>query len=1335
MILYNKLEVANTLKVGVIPTSPTSNLSVLFEKDSVVHKGTVGNIIFKNSNEFLPYVSTSFPSSVFNFNTSVTPTDPNMVVSFKNQVKGTVLMAPVSNNGTPAFRPIEDSDLSSTSIFTNSHTHTNKSVLDGITSTKVSTWDTVTSKANTDGGNIVNIPQWQNKLQIGIPSSLTTTHKTDLVGAINEVNGKADNIEIGGRNYLLKSGDARDAGVILFSEYFKNDTNRGEYTLSFNLHLENVTAMTQNRIGIEVNLTFGDGSTQYFDAWHYVAIGSSFKGKVYNVRTLPDKVITTVGIRVFGTLITADVKVMSDFKIEKGNKATDWTPAPEDQVSDWNETDSNSYSFIKNKPTIPTSSDFITTNTNQTGLSGNKTTSGIWTLREIRKAGQNDTQMLLAGGGHRPVSDFALANNLGNYVSKSGDTMSGALTINSSTNVGKDVLLTLGRSNTGYGYTQFSQSYDNRYYSYGKTLDIDLHNNTYLSLAGANNTANGKIIAHKPIEYNGATSDNWNTAFSWGNHSGKYLLYNQGTTPGLMSSIINLKEPLKGSFEAYANSVSSDKPTSGGGYLSQRYFSSSGSEYLYQVFTSLEGGSTYFRVVKNNEGVWKEFYHTGNLTKLSQLTNDLGFVTTDTKYTSSLGITLVGNDFRPTYGTAVNTIAQGNDSRINNGQTAFSWGNHASAGYLKSADLNGYATESWVNGQGFSKQALTAGDNVSIVGSVISSTDTKYDVFTKTVSGLVPAPTGTTSTRYLREDGTWVVPTNSTYSVISLTELNTGTATIGRLSSAKVLNDWLNSKGYVTDSIINGLASESWVTSQLSSKANTNGSNVNGTWNNLTSGNSLKLGGQLPAYYLDYNNLTNKPAPIDVSGKANVDGGNITNVAQWKQKLAITLQDVVAVWNETLTPIIIDGEDNEGTTTNNLSYKLLLSNFNRGYGMKFSIFGSGTGVIQQGRNDGNVQYDISLNPFGGNVGIGTLNPQAKLHVNGNAIVANATEPNHAVTLEQLNNSASPYRYFQGNIFSDTPNFSNNTINGKGNQALGSYILHKGSRSTLIGDHIVSEGNYINTIGRRGSFSGGYLNSYGAYNTATGAHINLFGNYLTGSKSNYTAIGNYNKFDLINPEKEQNKVVVIGSGKSEYERENAIEVYTDNSSGFRGKVFYDEETRNPEWFGEQGTLVDTTVAGMHHLDDSASSYNLESDYANIAVAMREVELNGRPRFKSFTNLTDKQNRVFGIVDSRVEDGEVIFNPNKVHYKGTIKYSAEHSAHFLDYYSLTNPKVLAIQTNRDGIAMTPKVVALSLIRNAVAMEKGSCAIILGSFFTGLENGVTHVYFEFNQQVIWG
>lgn len=41
--------------------------------------------------------------------------------------------------------------------------------------------------------------------------------------------------------------------------------------------------------------------------------------------------------------------------------------------------------------------------------------------------------------------------------------------------------------------------------------------------------------------------------------------------------------------------------------------------------------------------------------------------------------------FNKNFGTASGEVAQGNDSRILNGQTAFGWGNHASAGYLLSS--------------------------------------------------------------------------------------------------------------------------------------------------------------------------------------------------------------------------------------------------------------------------------------------------------------------------------------------------------------------------------------------------------------------------------------------------------------------------------------------------------------------------------------------------------------------------------------------------------------------------------------------------------------------------
>lgn len=54
-------------------------------------------------------------------------------------------------------------------------------------------------------------------------------------------------------------------------------------------------------------------------------------------------------------------------------------------------------------------------------------------------------------------------------------------------------------------------------------------------------------------------------------------------------------------------------------------------------------------------------------------------------------------------------------------------------------------------------------------------------------------------TQYLRGDGTWVTPPDTKYSAMTAAALQTGTNNTGRVISAKVLHDWLISKGYITE--------------------------------------------------------------------------------------------------------------------------------------------------------------------------------------------------------------------------------------------------------------------------------------------------------------------------------------------------------------------------------------------------------------------------------------------------------------------------------------------------------------------------------------------------------
>ena len=60
---------------------------------------------------------------------------------------------------------------------------------------------------------------------------------------------------------------------------------------------------------------------------------------------------------------------------------------------------------------------------------------------------------------------------------------------------------------------------------------------------------------------------------------------------------------------------------------------------------------------------------------------------------------------------------------------------------------------------------VKVGTNLSISNGVLSATDTTYGAVSKTAAGLCPQlPNETTTTKYLRQDGTWVKPPNTTYS-------------------------------------------------------------------------------------------------------------------------------------------------------------------------------------------------------------------------------------------------------------------------------------------------------------------------------------------------------------------------------------------------------------------------------------------------------------------------------------------------------------------------------------------------------------------------------------------
>ena len=67
--------------------------------------------------------------------------------------------------------------------------------------------------------------------------------------------------------------------------------------------------------------------------------------------------------------------------------------------------------------------------------------------------------------------------------------------------------------------------------------------------------------------------------------------------------------------------------------------------------------------------------------------------------------------------------------------------------------------------------------------------DISLPTFSTQIDGLVPKRIGATADNYLREDGTWVVPTDTTYALLTKTSAEVGTATAANTISAQVLKD------------------------------------------------------------------------------------------------------------------------------------------------------------------------------------------------------------------------------------------------------------------------------------------------------------------------------------------------------------------------------------------------------------------------------------------------------------------------------------------------------------------------------------------------------------------
>ena len=204
-----------------------------------------------------------------------------------------------------------------------------------------------------------------------------------------DISTAIDGIEIGGRNLAEYGNWLISNGVAVGNHTFTLSASTGSSSIrqrGGSLKLEPNTnyvfsfrvrklSGNFNKIGGHISPNFINNSPTYIDGSD---VGYNYSSPLIH-EPLNDgewhKVVahlkTTATINDTGLLyiqpnrstyeaVSVEIK---DLMFEKGNKATDWSPAPEDQVTDWNVTDVNSFAFLKNKPTKLTLTGAVTGNT------------------------------------------------------------------------------------------------------------------------------------------------------------------------------------------------------------------------------------------------------------------------------------------------------------------------------------------------------------------------------------------------------------------------------------------------------------------------------------------------------------------------------------------------------------------------------------------------------------------------------------------------------------------------------------------------------------------------------------------------------------------------------------------------------------------------------------------------------------------------------------------------------------------------------------------------------------------------------------------------------------
>lgn len=170
--------------------------------------------------------------------------------------------------------------------------------------------------------------------KIAILERTTSDTNQALVTAQSQLNARFDGLSVGGRNLILNSNvsyDGYHSGSRPAMTVSNDVAGAGVLTLSADIEIEgnpNTAYAVANRAGVSTRLVYTDGSTQWFEIWQSV---ENYKGRMVRTFNIPNgKTLANINVCNIQTRLQATKVIVGRPKLEKGNVATDWTPAPED---------------------------------------------------------------------------------------------------------------------------------------------------------------------------------------------------------------------------------------------------------------------------------------------------------------------------------------------------------------------------------------------------------------------------------------------------------------------------------------------------------------------------------------------------------------------------------------------------------------------------------------------------------------------------------------------------------------------------------------------------------------------------------------------------------------------------------------------------------------------------------------------------------------------------------------------------------------------------------------------------------------------------------------------